>query len=50
MKPEEREKKPRRPPPGEVDDREYVRRVLDGDDRAFAVLVRRYERGLYNLA
>jgi RNA polymerase sigma-70 factor (ECF subfamily) len=33
-----------------VDDRVYVRRVLRGDDRAFAVLVRRYERGLFNLA
>ncbi len=34
----------------EVDDRVYVRRALDGDDAAFAVLVRRYERGLYNVA
>lgn len=34
----------------DTDDREFVKRVLDGDDRAFAVLVRRYERGLYNLA
>ena len=34
----------------EVDDREYVQRALHGDDRAFAVLVQRYQRGLYNLA
>ncbi len=34
----------------EVDDREYVARSLQGDDRAFAVLVQRYQRGLYNLA
>jgi len=33
-----------------MDDRDLVRRALDGDDRAFAWLVRRYERGLYNLA
>ncbi|HMB71126.1 MAG TPA: sigma-70 family RNA polymerase sigma factor [bacterium] len=39
-----------RPPHPEPDDREFVRRTLEGDDRAFAVLVRRYERGLYNLA
>jgi RNA polymerase sigma-70 factor (ECF subfamily) len=32
------------------DDRELVRRALDGDDAAFAILVRRYQRGLYNLA
>jgi RNA polymerase sigma-70 factor (ECF subfamily) len=32
------------------DDRVYARRAAEGDDRAFAVLVRRYERGLYNLA
>lgn len=35
------------PPP---DDRDLVRRALDGDESAFALLVRRYERGLYNLA
>lgn len=40
----------RRPPSPETDDREFVRRTLEGDDRAFAVLVRRYERGLFNLA
>lgn len=34
----------------ETDDRVYVQRALEGDDAAFAVLVRRYERGLYNLA
>jgi len=34
----------------DTDDRVYVRRALDGDDAAFAVLVHRYERGLYNLA
>ena len=39
-----------RPPSPEPDDREFVRRTLEGDDRAFAVLVRRYERGLFNLA
>ncbi|MGQ0723524.1 MAG: sigma-70 family RNA polymerase sigma factor [Candidatus Eiseniibacteriota bacterium] len=33
-----------------LDDRVYARRAADGDDRAFAVLVCRYERGLYNLA
>ena len=33
-----------------TDDREYVRRTLAGDDRAFAVLVARHGRGLYNLA
>jgi RNA polymerase sigma-70 factor (ECF subfamily) len=38
------------PAPADIDDREYVRRALEGDDRAFAVLVRRYERGLFNLA
>ena len=32
------------------EDRELVRRALEGDDAAFATLVRRYERGLYNLA
>ena len=32
------------------DDRDLVRRALDGDDLAFAEIVRRYERGLYNLA
>jgi RNA polymerase sigma-70 factor (ECF subfamily) len=32
------------------DDRVFARRAAEGDDRAFAVLVRRYERGLYNLA
>ena len=32
------------------DDRDLVRRALEGDDAAFAVIVRRYERGLYNLA
>ena len=37
-------------PPAEIDDREYVQRALAGDDRAFAVVVRRYQRGLYNLA
>jgi RNA polymerase sigma-70 factor (ECF subfamily) len=36
--------------PTPVDDRELVRRTLDGDPRAFAVLVERYQRGLYNLA
>jgi len=36
--------------PEATDDRVYVQRALDGDDTAFAVLVRRYERGLYNLA
>jgi RNA polymerase sigma-70 factor (ECF subfamily) len=40
----------RSPPATDTDDREYVRRTLGGDDRAFAVLVRRYERGLFNLA
>jgi len=34
----------------EVEDRELARRALAGDDRAFEQLVRRYERGLYNLA
>jgi RNA polymerase sigma factor (sigma-70 family) len=33
-----------------TDDRVYVQRALDGDDAAFAVLVHRYQRGLYNLA
>jgi RNA polymerase sigma-70 factor (ECF subfamily) len=37
------------PPPG-IDDRDYVRQTLAGDERAFAVLVQRYQRGLYNLA
>ena len=32
------------------DDRVLVRRAIDGDEAAFATLVRRYERGLYNLA
>lgn len=36
--------------PAEIDDRVHVRRALDGDDAAFAVLVRRYERGIYNVA
>lgn len=34
----------------ELEDRELVRRALDGEDAAFAQIVRRYERGLYNLA
>jgi RNA polymerase sigma-70 factor (ECF subfamily) len=34
----------------EAEDRELVRLALDGDDAAFAKIVRRYERGLYNLA
>jgi RNA polymerase sigma-70 factor (ECF subfamily) len=34
----------------EPDDRELVRRTLDGDDTAFAKLLGRHERGLYNLA
>jgi RNA polymerase sigma-70 factor (ECF subfamily) len=38
------------PEPEPTDDRVYVRRALDGDDAAFAILVRRYERGMYNLA
>jgi len=38
------------PPPEPTDDRVYVRRALDGDEAAFAILVRRYERGMYNLA
>jgi RNA polymerase sigma-70 factor (ECF subfamily) len=33
-----------------IDDRAYVRGALAGDDRAFAVLVERHQRGLYNLA
>jgi RNA polymerase sigma-70 factor (ECF subfamily) len=33
-----------------AEDRDLVRRALDGDDVAFARLVRRYERGLYSLA
>jgi RNA polymerase sigma-70 factor (ECF subfamily) len=37
-------------PPLEIDDREIARRALEGDDRAFEILVRRYQRGLYNLA
>ena len=37
-------------PAPEIDDRVYVARALEGDDVAFAVLVRRYERGLYNVA
>jgi RNA polymerase sigma-70 factor (ECF subfamily) len=37
-------------PPASIDDREFVRRALEGDERAFAVLVQRYQRGLYNLA
>ena len=36
--------------PPEIDDREYARLALAGDDHAYAVLVRRYQRGLYNLA
>ncbi len=32
------------------DDRELVRRSLEGDVRAFEALLRRYERGIYNLA
>ncbi len=36
------------PPP--VDDRELVRLSLSGDDQAYGELVRRYQRGLYNLA
>ncbi|MFN8179110.1 MAG: sigma-70 family RNA polymerase sigma factor [bacterium] len=32
------------------DDRELVRRALEGDETAFATIVRHYERGLYNLA
>ncbi|MEZ5065845.1 MAG: sigma-70 family RNA polymerase sigma factor [bacterium] len=36
--------------PEPEDDRVYVRRALDGDERAFAVLVRRHERGIYNVA
>ena len=36
--------------PQGADDREFVQRALQGDDRAFAVLVERYQRGLYNLA
>jgi RNA polymerase sigma-70 factor (ECF subfamily) len=42
-----------RSPPGDVpsiDDREFVRRSIDGDEKAFAVLVERYQRGVYNLA
>jgi RNA polymerase sigma factor (sigma-70 family) len=31
-------------------DKELVRKSLQGDDAAFAQLLRRYERGLYNLA
>jgi RNA polymerase sigma-70 factor (ECF subfamily) len=34
----------------DVEDRELVRRSLDGDDAAFAIIVRRYERALFNLA
>lgn len=34
----------------EPDDRELVRRASAGDDRAFEALLRRYERGIYNLA
>jgi RNA polymerase sigma-70 factor (ECF subfamily) len=34
----------------DVDDRLLVRRALEGDDAAFASIVRRYEKGLYNLA
>jgi RNA polymerase sigma-70 factor, ECF subfamily len=33
-----------------TDDRVYVRRAMAGDDAAFAVLVQRYQVGLYNLA
>ncbi|GJM45572.1 MAG: hypothetical protein DHS20C21_24140 [Gemmatimonadota bacterium] len=36
--------------PEATDDRVYVQRALEGDDAAFAVLVQRYQRGLYNLA
>lgn len=32
------------------DDRELVRRSLEGDGRAFESLLRRYERGIYNVA
>jgi RNA polymerase sigma-70 factor (ECF subfamily) len=32
------------------EDRELVRRALDGEEAAFAMIVRRYERGLFNLA
>jgi RNA polymerase sigma-70 factor (ECF subfamily) len=37
-------------PPAELDDREVARRALEGDERAFALIVRRYQRGIYNLA
>jgi RNA polymerase sigma-70 factor (ECF subfamily) len=37
-------------PPQEIDDREVARRALEGDGRAFALIVRRYQRGIYNLA
>lgn len=33
-----------------ITDQELVKRTLSGDQVAFATLVRRYERGLYNLA
>ena len=32
------------------EDRELVRRALEGEEAAFATIVRRYERGLFNLA
>jgi RNA polymerase sigma-70 factor (ECF subfamily) len=37
-------------PPPEPDDREIARRALEGDERAFALIVRRYQGGIYNLA
>jgi RNA polymerase sigma-70 factor (ECF subfamily) len=33
-----------------TDDRVFVARALEGDESAFAILVQRYQRGLYNLA
>ncbi len=36
--------------PATVDDRVFIQRALEGDDAAFAVIVQRYQRGLYNLA
>ena len=43
--------RPAEPLPAEpTDDRVYVQRALEGEEAAFAILVRRYERGMYNLA
>jgi RNA polymerase sigma-70 factor (ECF subfamily) len=37
-------------PEGQIDDREWVRRAVAGDESAFARIVERHQRGLYNLA